>query len=148
GRVLWALSDRTGVPAKRFAELDPPPSLEWLEVLTEQRFRHEDLARFGIAPDRRQDDRLTFSFVFRPTPYTLAPLTGFVSRGQTECQWDPVTFHLARWLTKHIENPKLLLWVAKNGGILHSNFARLIQTALDEKPPSVAILTLWHLVLG
>lgn len=30
GRVLWALSDKSGRPAERFAQLDPPPPLEWL----------------------------------------------------------------------------------------------------------------------
>lgn len=30
GRVLWALSDPSGVPAEQFARLDPPPLLEWL----------------------------------------------------------------------------------------------------------------------
>ena len=31
GRMLWALSDPSGLPARRFAELDPVPSLDWLE---------------------------------------------------------------------------------------------------------------------
>ncbi len=148
GRVLWALSDRSGAPAKRFAELDPPPSLDWLEPLTEKRFKHEDLARFGVAPDSKEDDKLAFSFAFRPTPYTLAPATALVSRGHTESEWDKVMFHLARWLTKHLDNPRLLLWVANQGGTLHSSFARLIRNALNEKPPPPAIQTLWHLVLG
>lgn len=30
GRVLWALSDPSGAPAEHFAQLDPPPPLEWL----------------------------------------------------------------------------------------------------------------------
>jgi len=30
GRLLWALSDPGGLPARRFAELDPVPSLDWL----------------------------------------------------------------------------------------------------------------------
>ena len=50
GRMIWALSDPSGLPARRFAELDPVPSLEWLEPLSEGRFRHADLARFGISP--------------------------------------------------------------------------------------------------
>jgi hypothetical protein len=148
GRVLWALSDSSGLPAKRFAELDPPPSLDWLEPLTENRFKHEDLTRFGVAPNRKEDDKLTFSFAFRPTPYTLAPLTALVSRGQTESRWDGVMFHLARWLTKHLNDPKLLLWVARHGGTLHSQFALLIRNALNEKPLPPAIQTLWHVVLG
>jgi hypothetical protein len=48
GRVLWALSDPSGLPARRFAELDPAPSLDWLEPLTENKFQRRDLDRFGI----------------------------------------------------------------------------------------------------
>ncbi len=33
GRVLWALSDNSTVPLKTFSELNPVPSLDWLESL-------------------------------------------------------------------------------------------------------------------
>jgi hypothetical protein len=147
-RVLWALSDRSGIPAKRFAELDPPPSLDWLEPLTEKRFNHEDLVRFGVAPNSNKDDSLAFSFIFRPTPYTLASWSALVSSGPAESRWDDVMFHLARWLTKHLDDPKLLLWLANHGGTLHSNFARLIRNTLIENPPRPPMQTLWRLVLG
>ena len=52
GRLIWALSDPSGLPARRFAELDPVPSLEWLEPLSEDRFRHVDLVRFDVSPKR------------------------------------------------------------------------------------------------
>lgn len=29
GRMLWALSDKSGLPAKRFADFNPAPALEW-----------------------------------------------------------------------------------------------------------------------
>ena len=32
GRMFWALSDKTGLPAKIFADLSPAPTLEWLET--------------------------------------------------------------------------------------------------------------------
>lgn len=48
-RMLWALSDPSGEPAKYFAELNPVPSLEWLKVFEEKRFGLEDLPRFGVA---------------------------------------------------------------------------------------------------
>ena len=34
GRMLWALSDVSGLPAKRFATHDPAPSLEWLTAFS------------------------------------------------------------------------------------------------------------------
>ena len=33
GRMLWALSHDSGLPAKRFADFDPAPSLDWLGPL-------------------------------------------------------------------------------------------------------------------
>ncbi|MFZ1179910.1 MAG: SIR2 family protein [Herbaspirillum sp.] len=36
GRMLWALSDPGGLPAKRFAAHDPAPSLDWLEPLSQK----------------------------------------------------------------------------------------------------------------
>ena len=43
GRMLWALSDKSGLPAKRFADFDPVPPLTWLETFSEPRYRQEDL---------------------------------------------------------------------------------------------------------
>jgi hypothetical protein len=73
GRVLWALGDPSGLPAKRFAELQPVPSLDWLEPLGEARFGHSDLQRFGVPPSRQSDDQLAFSLIARPAPYGRAP---------------------------------------------------------------------------
>ena len=50
GRMLWALSDKTGAPARRFAELEPVPSLDWLKALSNDRYRHEDLLQFDVPP--------------------------------------------------------------------------------------------------
>jgi len=69
GRMLWALSDREGLPAKRFAgnpELDPAPSLDWLEAFTDRRFRQTDLSRFGIVPLTKRDPDFAFSLLRRP----------------------------------------------------------------------------------
>ena len=48
GRMLWALSHESGLPAKRFAEFNPVPALEWLEAFSEERYlarRLESLRR-------------------------------------------------------------------------------------------------------
>lgn len=121
GRMLWALSDKQALPAKRFADYDPVPSLDWLEPLTANRFNHGDLRRFGVTPKVEEDEKLTFSLVQRPTPYPLAPLMSLVDGGYHVSQWDDVMREIARWLTRHINNPKLVLWVAKHGGQLHEN---------------------------
>ncbi|MBK1711035.1 hypothetical protein CKO17_18680, partial [Marichromatium gracile] len=74
GRMLWALADKTGAPARHFAEINPVPPLEWLtHAFSEARFRHCDLNRFGIPASLEVDEKLKFSLIDRPTPYGLAP---------------------------------------------------------------------------
>ncbi len=105
GRMLWALSHESGLPAKRFADFDPVPPLEWLEAFSEDRYRHGDLDRFGVPPRAEVDDKLRFSLIRRPAPYTRAPWMMLVSGGASDSQWDDVMFHLARWLVRHLERP-------------------------------------------
>lgn len=132
GRMLWALADKTGLPAKRFATFNPAPSLDWLKVFSENRCRHDDLARYGVPPHAETDDRLAFSLLHRPAPYTLAPFMALVSDGPGESAWDSVMEHLARWLVRHLNDPNLILWLAERGGALHDSFSYLINQALDK----------------
>jgi len=132
GRLLWALSDEGGLPAKRFAELDPAPSLDWLEPLSEERYHHSDLARFGVPPKTIVDDKLAFSLTRRPTSYDLAPLMALVDGGTRVSRWDEVMKQLARWLTRHLDNPVLLLWLVKHGGHLHDDLVWRIEHCLDQ----------------
>lgn len=131
-RMLWALSHRDGLPAKRFADLDPAPSLDWLETLNEPRYRHADLDRFDVPPKVIKDDKPTFSLIRRPSPYLLAPLMCVVDTNARGSGWDSVMLQLGRWLTRHLDNPKLVLWLAKHGGQLHDQLAGLIEERLDE----------------
>lgn len=132
GRLLWALSDPGGLPARRFAELDPVPSLEWLEPLSEERYRHADLGRFGVPPRTTVDHELTFSLTRRPSPYPLAPWMCVVDAGARGSRWDEVMRQLARWLIRHLDDPGLLLWLVKRGGQLHDDLVRRIERRLDE----------------
>ena len=67
-RMLWALSDKTGLPAKLFAEFNPVPPLKWLETFAEDRYRYSDLNRFDVPPDSNVEDKLRFSVIRRPAP--------------------------------------------------------------------------------
>ncbi|MCP9473087.1 MAG: SIR2 family protein, partial [Nitrospira sp.] len=135
-RMLWALSDPSGLPAKRFAELNPVPSLDWLAPLSEKRFGSADLTRFGISDqpvgDDKLSDKLSFSLMCRPSPYPLAPLMCAVEVGVRGSQWDDVMRHLATWLTRHLGDPALLLWLVKCGGRLHDEFVLQIERRLNE----------------
>lgn len=133
GRMLWALSDKSGLPAKRFADFNPVPSLEWLlEAFSEDRYRHGDLARFDVPPRAEVDNKLRFSLIRRPAPYNLSSPMMLVSGGATDCQWDAVMFQLARWLVRHLNDPTLIIWLAQRGGQLHDRWPWLIEDRLNE----------------
>ncbi len=131
-RMLWALSDPGGLPARRFAEHDPVPSLDWLEPLSEDRYRHADLGRFGVPPRTTVDDKLIFSLIRRPSPYPLSPLMCLADAGARNSRWDEVMRQLARWLIRHLNDPALLLWLVKRGGQLHGDLIWQIEHRLDE----------------
>ncbi len=131
GRLLWALSDPSGLPAKRFANLDPAPSLDWLQPLSDERFQHTDLGRFGVKATNTIDSKLRFSVTRRPTPYKNAPWMCIVEAATAATRWDVVMHQLAHWLTRHLDDPALFLWLVKHGGQLHPNFARIIGERLD-----------------
>ncbi|MCM8621413.1 MAG: SIR2 family protein [Candidatus Accumulibacter sp.] len=132
GRMLWALSDRGGLPAKRFAELDPVPSLDWLELLSQDLYCHADLGRFGVPGQSAVDEALAFSLTRRPAPSRLAPWMAMADSGNRASNWDDVMRHLACWLTRHLDDPKLLLWLVKHGGQLHHQLIWLIERRLEE----------------
>jgi hypothetical protein len=149
GRMLWALSDHRALPAKRFADFDPLPSLDWLEALSDDRFKHDDLIRFGVTPNSNADKKLAFSLVRRPAPYGRAPWMALMKENHSEgSEWDDVMVQIGRWLARHLDDPKLILWLAKRGGKPQFRFRRLITDALGEHPPRPAMKTLWGLVLS
>ena len=131
GRMLWALSDKSGLPAKLFADFNPVPPLTWLDTFSENRFRHGDLSRFGVPPHTDVDGKLEFSLIRRPAPYSRAPWMTLVSDVGEDSQWDDVMFHLARWLVRHLNDPALIIWLAQYGGQVHERWVWLIERELD-----------------
>jgi hypothetical protein len=171
GRMLWALSHKSGLPAKRFAEINPVPPLDWLlEAFSDERFQQSDLTRFGVPPRDEVDMKLRFSLVQRPASYDRAPPMLLASGGICESQWDEVMFHLARWLVRHLDDPRLIIWIAERGGQMHERWPWLIEHELDrfaalerdgktserdeillhapKAIPSPLMLTLWRLLLS
>ena len=78
---MWALSDRSGLPAKQFSEMNPVPSLEWLKPLGENLFDRSDLVR-------------------------LRPASG--DAGPQRSGGDEVLGHLAHWLVRHLNDPSVV----------------------------------------
>ncbi|GHS91826.1 hypothetical protein AGMMS49957_18650 [Synergistales bacterium] len=129
-RVIWWVNT-SGLPAKRFAEFDPAPSLEWLDIFSEACYQRNDLKRFGFSTLAILEQDVCFSLINRPTPYTLAPWMSLASEGVVESVWDNVMRYLACWALRHLNNPKLILWVAQCGGQLHNHWVRLIETKIN-----------------
>jgi len=133
GRMLWALSDKSGLPAKQFAEFNPVPSLDWLlEAFSDRRFTFGDLLRFDVPPRINVDNELRFSLIRRPAPYDRAPSMALVDGGAAGSQWDNTMFHLARWLLRHLNDPRLVIWIAQHGGHLNNRWALMVENALNE----------------
>lgn len=131
-RMLWALSDKSGLPAKLFADCNPAPPLDWLlEAFSDERHRHSDLLRFDVPAREKIDGNLRFSLVRRPAPYDRAQPIRLVSGGNAESQWDDVMLHLARWLVRHLDDPRLVIWISERGGQLHDRWLWLIEHELD-----------------
>lgn len=170
GRLLWALTEPNGLPAKRFADFDPAPSLDWLEAFNESRYSDDELVKFGIEIKEGRGKGELYSLLRRPTPYWLSPLMSLVGSTYGRAEMDTPMTHLARWLTRHLGDPKLLLWFSKQGAHLNLHVQRLMQSrlreiALEEKRndaneladiikrspnyfPSPKIRLLWNLMLS
>lgn len=135
GRVLWALSDPSGLSAKRFAELNPAPPLDWLfEVFSNKDLCSRILIYFGF-PSCTKDKELPlkFNLVNRPTSQFNSQPIFLVSRKANNSKWDKVIDHIARWLTDHyLDDPRLILWIAKQGGELHESWRELIDNRLNK----------------
>ncbi|HIG0327434.1 TPA: anti-phage defense-associated sirtuin Dsr1 [Legionella pneumophila] len=133
-RVLWALSDPSGLPAKRFAgnkHLDPVPLIEWLEVFNEKRYGYLDLVQFGVHDLKNRDEKFAFSFFNRPMPNHLMPHMSLVENGFSHQNLDDIMTNLSPWFTRHLNEPKLILWFANQGGQLHPFLAKLIESELE-----------------
>ena len=131
GRMLWALSHESGLPAKCFADFNPVPPIEWLEAFSQELYQHRDLARFNVTPRADTDYKLRFSLIRRPAPYKLSPWMSLVSMS-SDTQLDAVMFQIARWLIRHLNDPVLIIWLAQRGGQLHDRLSWLIEDRLNE----------------
>lgn len=149
GRVLWAITEPSGQPAKVFAELDPPPSVEWLSIFTEPRFSQDDLSRFGIGRSPTVEP-MDFSLLKHPTAHANSNWTTLVGHAHAikgSPQLDNVLIHIAWWIAEHhLDKPEVLGWVIDNGGCLHPRFIDLITRRLRKNDLPRPLVTIWRLV--
>ena len=136
-KLAWALSDPTGVPAKTFSQLKPSPSLAWLSILDSIELNKDDLSRFRI-DQIGFDKQLTFSLFNRPARSADSPFMALSSYPHVETKWDKIMFSLGKWLTCHLNNPDLVLFVLKRGGRLHPQLHWFINHEIEEQRKSKA----------
>lgn len=131
-RLAWALSDPSGIPAKTFSKLIPSPPLSWLPVLDSIALKGEDLNRFGIVDSGIKPDT-TFSLFCRPARSSQSPLMSLSHSSFVESKWDDVMRGLSEWLLCHLNNPELVLFLQKRGGVLNSQLHSLIEKEISEQ---------------
>lgn len=131
-RMLWALSDRSGLPAKKFAEATPVPRFEWIKVFADKRFQHHDLERFDVYPHNNSNEDLKFSLVARPGRYDIAAPMNLVAFNLVGTAWDNTMHHIGNWLLNFLNEPEFIFWIEEHGGLLHPQMRFLVSRRLDE----------------
>ncbi len=125
-QVLWALRERDGNIASKFADLDPPPPVEWLDVFLESGL----LALPPPAPDI-------------PKP---VPVVSEEYRSYSPPKLDPVTWQLCRWLVNYRDEPKVIDWILNTGSYLHPAAKHLFDRALGRSDLPEALLRFWQII--
>lgn len=144
-RILWAVSDTSGIFAKQFSDVTPIPPLEWLFEFAEPRFSKKDLQRFGV---RGSFDCHSFSLLARPSSAEKACMMALVARERfMGSPLDRLMRHLGQWLAKHVEDPRLLAWVVREGGCVHPGFSHALSDSLKSESVSSHVRILWQMVL-
>ena len=128
GRVIWAVSHASGLPARKFAQMEPAPAFEWLQAFSKpildangRRVEEEAVE----AADR-------FSLLDRPSEDRRAATMHLARWGDVEPIWDNVLRELARWVVRYLGKPELLLWIVQQGGRLHSTFREAVEWRFAE----------------
>lgn len=171
GQLLWALGDRTGKPARHFANLNPVPPLGWLDSFKKARYGVEDAERFGFGVSGTSSKKLAFSLLSRPFPSGQAPRMSLSSeKPDGYGNVDEIMTALAYWLTRHLNDPTLASFLIDEGGDLEGYMKRdlrwqlnrirdleeegntkaldLIRKDAPNAIPSPAMRTVWDLMLA
>ena len=130
GRILWAITDRSGRPAKIFSELNPAPPLEWLKVFCEGSMQGDDVNHFDISPDAVHDTEFQSRLIGQITSLDRSKYTA-LNQNKLNNPMDDVIYYIASWLTRHLNDPRLIYWLLENETRLHNQLPSLIESKLD-----------------
>jgi len=109
-QVCWALRENDGTTARHFANLDPTPSIEWLEILETE----------GLLAHTYSDDQKLLA----------VPLVDHGNITANPSPLHPVTKALAGWIVKHLETDQVVQWILKSGRTLHPEFQNEVRFRL------------------
>ena len=138
GQMVWALRDPTGRASKKFAETIPVFDFSWLDAIAEYKYDYETLEPIAESGNIGNESKRSCTLLNRPLSKLSSEVNTVINQAlvvrqtQTEIPIDNTLENIGKWLTYHLNNPKLLLWVQEQGGILHSSFKRLISERLLE----------------
>ena len=141
-QVVWALSQHDGSVAEAFAGADPPADASWLRAFEEIDVPQADGRQAKLtsfAPDPRKD-RLGQANHAHPLAGRAQPV--FVSLSL-------VTHQIGVWITKHLDDQRVVDWAARHGGILNAEFAGIIAWRLGQQNHQIDDLyrKFWNVVL-
>jgi hypothetical protein len=122
--VCWALRDDTGHPARVFATLEPPPPFEWLEIL-------------------EKDGLLAIQ---RPLASESTDRLSVASTGPLNLDLHPVTIHLIDWVSKYINDERLVRWVVDRGAYLHPRTRLAVRDHLRQVHGPAGMEKFWRIV--
>ncbi len=131
-KLIWALSDSTGKAAEAFANNNPIFDFSWLYALNDTKYKGKDLSLFGISCQNLDEE---YSIINRPVAEkNKIPIQSIVSnRYEYEYDYSDNIFEgIYNWLLRHINNPDLIIWISKNGGLLNINFKNKIIRQLNK----------------
>lgn len=115
--TVWALSEESGSVARSFADRDPVPPVEWLQIFEKCSELPDDQKLLAL-PEKEE-----------PPP---SPLVSWPSQAAFPFPLSAVTRHLARWLVKHLNTSEAVEWVLSHGAVLHPRFRWQIRSELQE----------------
>jgi hypothetical protein len=132
-RLMWALRDIDVL--REFVMINPRPDWNWIHLLISDEFNFEDLESFGhdILPIDKPDLFREFSLIQRMVKFedaTNQTLSGCIYYAKPTS--DPIHL-LHRWVCRHLENPKVAIWLAKQPNILSENLKFAIDQELEVK---------------
>lgn len=105
GRMIWALSDKSGVCARLFAEMTNCPPVGWLDVFVKRSFLtsvHTEERKSIVPVDSSQQDV------------------------------DPRRFWMQKWMLRLLGDPRMILFAVKNLNQMSMSFRRALEQRLYE----------------